>query len=159
MKLHTKKASAFLAPIAFSLIAGRIGALFQTPSLETWYPHLVKSRLTPPEFVFPLVWAVLHVSSGASPGVVLSHKSKAGTVFGVLYGVQLLLIVLWNIAFFHFQNPPAGMLVVFLMVFIAILYAKRAFSSFRASSYLFMPYVAWIVFAAYRNLYIVVYNA
>lgn len=46
----------YLLAIVFCLVLGGIASLLQKEALSEWYPFLVKSSLTPPGYVFPIVW-------------------------------------------------------------------------------------------------------
>ena len=41
----------------------------QTEALNNWYPFLAKSQITPPGYVFPIVWGILYILMGVSSSV------------------------------------------------------------------------------------------
>ena len=43
----------------------------QTEALNNWYPFLAKSQITPPDYVFPIVWGILYILMGISIGLIL----------------------------------------------------------------------------------------
>ena len=62
--------------IIFCLIIGFISSMFQTESMISWYPTLEKSVLTPPGFVFPIVWTLLYICIGISLAYILLQKPE-----------------------------------------------------------------------------------
>ena len=44
--------------ICFSV--GVMASYFQVDAIQTWYQFLNKSSLTPPNFIFPIVWSILY---------------------------------------------------------------------------------------------------
>ena len=48
--------------ICFSV--GVMASYFQVDAIQTWYPFLNKPSLTPPNFIFPIVWSILYFCMG-----------------------------------------------------------------------------------------------
>ena len=59
----TKTAFYCVFCVIICLLVGYISKDLQTQSLEQWYPMLEKSALTPPQYVFPIVWGALYILS------------------------------------------------------------------------------------------------
>ena len=55
-----KKLGYLLFPL-LTLGVGALAGYFAAPGIETIYPLLEKSSLTPPGYVFPIVWTVLYI--------------------------------------------------------------------------------------------------
>ena len=52
--------------VVISFVVGYLSRVLQGTSMEAWYPGLVKSSLTPPGYIFSLVWGVLYLLMGIS---------------------------------------------------------------------------------------------
>lgn len=117
------------------------------------YAELVQPPLSPPGWVFPIVWTALYLLMGyASYRVWVApaeeaQKKKALT----LYGLQLAANFIWPLLFFGGQWYLLSLLWLALL-WILILLTLRAFGAVeeRASD-LLVPYLLWVTFALYLN--------
>ncbi len=153
-----KKTLYLLIPVAVCFLVGFLGARFQVQSLAEWYPQLVKPSLTPPNWVFPIAWGILYLCMGLSVGLVLLSKSRDRNLLTTVFCVQLALNFLWSILFFALRNPLAGLIDIVLLDAAVIFYAVRSWKQTPAASVLFWPYAAWLLFASYLNLFILIHN-
>ena len=143
----------------FCLIVGMIAAMLQSDSLRDWYPFLNKPSLTPPDWVFPLVWTALFILMGIS--VALARRSaphKQRKVITGIFLVQLAVNFFWSIAFFYLQSPSAGLWVISILFALLLLYARKIRPLGRPGTYLFVPYIIWVGFAWYLNWRVVMLN-
>jgi len=153
-----KRFLAFAIPVAICFLIGFIASQFQEVAIETWYPYLNKPSVTPPNIVFPIAWSILYLCMGVSIGfVILSQNMQKRFLIG-LFVVQLILNFAWSFLFFYMQNPLYGLIDIILLDFLIITYIFKVYPVSKISSYLFIPYVLWVTFAAYLNLYIYLYN-
>lgn len=60
--------------ICFSV--GVMASYFQVDAIQTWYPFLNKPLLTPPNFIFPIVWSILYFCMGISIGLIWNTKHR-----------------------------------------------------------------------------------
>ncbi len=153
-----KKALYVLIPVVVCFLVGFTGACFQSEALAQWYPGLIKSSLTPPNAVFPVAWSILYLCMGISAGLVLMSESRDRRRLITLFCVQLALNFLWSILFFAMRDPLAGFIDIILLDIVVILYAVRSWQSVPLASVLFWPYIAWLLFASYLNLFILINN-
>jgi len=56
----------FIISISLPILAGIIGSIFTTPSIDLWYSTLIKPALNPPSWVFAPTWTSLYVLMGIS---------------------------------------------------------------------------------------------
>lgn len=150
MKLDIKK---LLIALAIPLAVGGIAALL-TGGGMTDYQNLVRPPLSPPGWLFPVVWSILYLlmgyasyrvaTSGANPEEI--RKALA------LYAIQLALNFLWPIFFFGLEWRLIAFFIL-LALWVAIFLTMRAFSSIdEKAGDLLLPYIIWVTFAAYLNL-------
>ena len=144
--------------VAICLFAGYVSRLLQASSLAGWYPSLVLSPLTPPAAVFPVVWGVLYVLMGVAAGTMWGVRSIYSRLMLTLFTTQLLMNILWSFCFFYMQSPLMGLVVLLLMDMLALMYVAGCFMVRRASGWLMVPYVLWLLFATYLNGFVAVYN-
>lgn len=154
----TKTAFYCVFCVIICLLVGYISKDLQTQSLEQWYPTLEKSALTPPQYVFPIVWGALYILSGLSVGLVLA-SDKSGKWFAVLaFCGQLAANFLWSFLFFGLQTPSFALIDCAALLALSIVYMRSAAEVSKIAGALFFPYVVWCAFATYLNLYIAIFN-
>lgn len=144
--------------VALCLFVGYVSRYLQAVSLAEWYPALVLSPLTPPSSVFPVVWALLYVLMGIAAGIMWGEYSVYSRLLFTLFSLQLVLNVLWSFCFFYMQSPLLGLIVIFAMDMLALMYVAGCFMVRRLAGWLMVPYMLWLLFATYLNGFIAVYN-
>lgn len=150
-----RKFFAYAIPIVLSIAIGAFGAYIQSPAITEWYPTLVKSPLSPPAVLFPIVWTILYILMGISLGAMVA---KGDMSLVRLWLVQLLVNFLWSVAFFALHSPLLGLIVILLLDVLVFTYTIYAFTSNTTSAWLFVPYLLWILFATYLTGYIYLNN-
>lgn len=153
MKDWLKLAISVLLP----LLAGFVGGLFTSSSVSTWYLTLNKPFFNPPDWVFGPVWTLLYILMGLSFYLVWVNKKKNNLALSI-FGIQLFLNLLWSVLFFGLRNPLFAFIEI-IFLWAAILCAIILFYRIdKNASYLLIPYILWVSFAAVLNLYLVVLN-
>ena len=134
------------------ILAAVLGSLASTNSgTDSWYLSLNKSELNPPGYVFGIVWPILYVLMMIS--AFLTYKK----VF-VVFNIQLIFNAAWSWLFFRFQMPLVSLLDIYLLIVMNIYILKLMYHESKIAFLLFLPYVLWISFASYLNLFIVINN-
>ena len=134
------------------ILAAVLGSLASTNSgTDSWYLSLNKSELNPPGYVFGIVWPILYVLMMIS--AFLTYKK----VF-VVFNIQLIFNAAWSWLFFRYQMPLVSLLDIYLLIVMNIYILKLMYHESKIAFLLFLPYVIWISFASYLNLFIVINN-
>lgn len=153
-----KKAWAYILPTLLCFAVGGVAAVLQSGSMREWYPFLIKPALTPPDFVFPVAWNIIYLCIGISAGRVLTSVSPdRKAVMGIWYG-QLLANFLWSVLFFTLRSPLLGLIDILVLDALVAWYIVRSSRIRKSAAWLFVPYLAWILFATYLNGYILAAN-
>ncbi|MBB4312834.1 TspO/MBR family protein [Roseospira marina] len=120
---------------------------------DDWYAALRKPWWTPPNWLFPLAWAILYALMSASAFLVWSFAQPGeGTVPLVVYAVQLGLNALWSPVFFGMRRMGLAYLVV-VSLWIAVLATAVLFFPINYwAGLLLMPYLVWVTVASFLNL-------
>jgi tryptophan-rich sensory protein len=153
-----KKSFSIIIAVVICLAIGWLSSLLNKAPIETWYPMLEKSSFTPPDYIFPIVWSVLYVLIGISAGLLYNVHSISKRALLILFAVQLLFNVSWSFFFFSMQSPILGFANLLILIALGVAYFIGTLWIKRPAAMFFLPYLAWILFAAYLNFYIVVYN-
>lgn len=155
MKIHWKK---LIVCLIIPLAIGGLATLFSGGMSS--YQITNQPPLSPPGWVFPIVWTLLYLLMGyASYRVLTSGADKEQIQKALrLYGVQLALNFLWPIIFFGFDAYlPAFMVLIGLWVLIFL--TLQAFSKIdETAGNLLLPYLLWVTFAGYLNLGVYLLN-
>ena len=151
MSLNSCRARRFTLILAV-IIAAAVGSMASTSAgTDSWYLSLDKSRLNPPSYVFGIVWPILYILMMVS--AFLAHKN----IFSIFI-IQLIFNAAWSWLFFRFQMPLIALLDIYLLIAINIYILNLMYKENKLAFFLFIPYVVWISFASYLNLFIVINN-
>lgn len=146
--------------IAATLLLGSTSGLITAGAVEGWYTEIEKPSFNPPDSVFGPVWTVLYILMGFSAGLVWSNGTEDPLVRRglALYGLQLLLNVLWSLFFFGLKSPGLALIDVTLLLLTIILCIRAFHPIDRWAAYLLVPYLLWVSFASILNAAILVLN-
>ena len=134
------------------ILAAALGSMASTSAgTDSWYLLLEKSDLNPPSYVFGIVWPILYILMMIS--AFLSYKK----VFSIFI-IQLFFNAAWSWLFFRFQMPLIALLDIYLLIALNIYILNLMYKENKLAFFLFIPYVVWISFASYLNLFIVINN-
>lgn len=147
-----------LSFVVISFAVGYLSSMIQEPSMQEWYPSLVKSPLNPPGIVFAIVWPVLYLLMGISAGIIWNMRSIYTWLTIFLFFVQLGLNLLWSVTFFGMQAPVVALVVLTLLFVAVLMYMAIAYMQRHLVAYLNIPYLLWLLFALYLNGFVVLYN-
>lgn len=147
------------ASFALVFFAAFLGSVLTSPSANSQWYDSIKPSITPPNFVFPIVWNVIFFLVALSLYISwTSAKNKdAKKPIAIVFGVNLLLNVLWSFLFFAKQNPFGAF---FDLIALWLTIAAMIFTVYRinkTSSYLLIPYLLWVSFAGVLN-YIIAFR-
>ncbi len=124
------------------------------------YKTLNQPPLSPPGWIFPIVWTVLYLLMGYSAYRVQVSGKDTATIRKALipYGIQLLLNFIWPIVFFGFHwYLTAFFILVALWVMIYVtIHQFDALDDLAGN--LLLPYILWVTFAGYLNLGVFLLN-
>lgn len=150
--------------MAISLVlaygAAFVGGLFTAGAVETWYPTLIKPALNPPSWIFGPVWTLLYALMAIAAWRIYETKrhNEEGETLLWVYAIHLVVNAAWSIAFFGLQNPALALAII-VVLWLMIAYLAAGFYRInRLAGYLLLPYLAWVSFASYLNLSIVLLN-
>lgn len=129
-----------LLSLLVSSIAGETGG--------DWYKSLNRSPLTPPGWVFGVVWPILYTMIG----YVLANLDVSNTSKYWLYA-NLILNYLWIIVFNRVRNYKYSFLIILGMIMTLVGFYITNMSQENLSLVL-IPYFIWLIFASFLNYYI-----
>ncbi len=146
-ELKVKPFVIFLAiPFAVQLLS-----YFVTKGSMDIYDRVKIPPLSPPSWLFPVVWTVLFGLMGISSYLVWNEDSPYTKQALGIYGIQLVFNLCWNVLFFVMEAFLVSLiwLMGLLILIIIMIAAFRRISP--AAAYLQIPYGLWVAFACYLN--------
>ena len=137
------------------IIGSLIGLL--TGNSES-FKTLVKPDFAPPGYLFPIVWTILYTLMGISFYLISESNSLNKDDATVIYIVQLIVNFLWSVLFFGLNLRLFSFFWIILLIVLVLIMIVRFFWINKLSAYLQIPYLLWLLFAAYLNLSIYLLN-
>ena len=114
-----------------------------------WYEN-IKPSITPPSFVFPIVWNILFILIAISLYFALT-SGKNTKLISFLFGINLLLNFLWSFLFFYLKQPSYSLIEIIFLWLSILLLIIYTWNINKTSSYLLIPYLLWVTFATLLN--------
>lgn len=155
MKIKNK--GAFIISILIPLAVGSISALISGSSMSA-YSTLNKPPLSPPGFIFPIVWTILYILMGISSYLIYVSGHENTKKALTLYGIQLFFNFCWSILFFSLSLYIFSFIWLVVLIFLILAMIIVFYSISPIAAYLQIPYLLWCMFAAYLNLTIFLLN-
>ena len=144
--------------LTLNFLALAIGGYFTGDGVPSnWYQNLNKAPWTPPGWVFGAAWTTIMICFAVFMSK-LHQKSENKNSILVLYGVQLVLNVVWNPIFFYFRDVTMGLVVISALTLLVFYFLFGYWRTIKAYSLLVLPYALWLSIATSLNLYILLYN-
>ena len=114
---------------------------------------IVKPPLSPPAWLFPVVWTILYIMMGISSYLILTSnaaKEQKDSAM-MLYWYQLAVNFLWPTFFFNFEWYFFSLLWLLLLWGLVLLMILTFYKIDKRAAWLNIPYLLWLTFAAYLN--------
>lgn len=155
MKTERKQ---LLTALAIPLLIGGLSALL-TGGMGG-FKILNKPPISPPGWLFPVVWTILYLAMGLASYLVYKsaapqYKKNNALLF---YGLQLFFNFFWSIIFFRWEMYLFAFVWLMVMWILIIITTLKFWKIDKRAGILMVPYLLWVTFAAYLNLGIYILN-
>ena len=147
-----------LLALAIPLAVGGLSALLSGGAGD--YRMLNQPPLSPPGWVFPVVWTILYLLMGEASYRIYTSGADAVAIRSALkaYILQLALNLIWSPVFFGLQMYLLAFFIL-LALWVAIFVTLRRFSDIdETAGNLLIPYLLWVTFAGYLNFGVFLLN-
>ena len=148
-----------IAALAISLAVGGLSAWVTKDAMER-FAELDQPPLSPPGWVFPVVWTILFILMGVASYLVgtsgMPWRERRNAL--LLYGVQLVVNFFWSIFFFNMGWYLFSFFWLALLWLLVLETIDLFWKISRSAGILLFPYLAWITFAGYLNFGIFLLN-
>ena len=143
---------------ALALLVGGLSSVITQGEMEA-FSALRQPPLSPPGWVFPVAWTILYLLMGIGMAIVWrksdgERRRRAVTI----WGVQLAANFLWPLLFFLWQLRLLSLVwLAVLLILVANMTSEFEKTSVNAAR-MQIPYLLWLLFAAYLNLGVWILN-
>ena len=138
--------------IGLTLLLPGIVAFLIRDSFST-YKDLVQPMFAPPSYLFPVAWTILYILMSIAV-IFVKDNDKCLKI----YYIQLILNIIWTPIFFSFGNYLLALIDLIFLLLLVIYMTYLFYKENNKTIYLLIPYVLWLLFAGYLNLFIYLYN-
>ena len=152
-----KKWLPYIISIAIALGVGGLGAVLTMNSMDI-YSTLNQPALSPPGFLFPIVWTILYTLMGISAAIIYKTDDPERTQALKIYAFQLIVNFLWTIIFFNLRQFLFSFIWLVLLDVLVVIMISKFHKISPLAAWLQIPYLLWILFATYLNLGIYLLN-
>lgn len=146
---HIKYPKVLTTSFALVIAAAVIGSLLTDTT--GWYQQ-VKPGITPPNFVFPVVWAILFILLGLSmyfTWINADAEQKPNLI--LLFGLNLIFNVYWSFLFFKVKMPLPAFIDLILLWATILALMVYVWKISKKSAWMLLPYLVWVSFAGVLN--------
>lgn len=138
--------------IGLTLAVGVLSGLLSRPGMQGFEETVLQPPLSPPSFLFPVVWTILYALMGIGAARIrLSEPSLWGSCSIRLFVAQLVVNFFWSLIFFNARS----FVLAFLWLLLLLGLVWWMFITFRKvdkwAALLQLPYLLWLTFAAYLS--------
>lgn len=142
-----------IASLIIVYLVAFVGSMFTSQGVDSEWYEQIKPNITPPDYVFPIVWNILFFLIALSLyfAYTSAKSKKLRNKIMLVFGINFLLNILWSLFYFTLKNPAAafiGLILLWLSI-LAMIYTTHRIN--KLSTYLLVPYLLWVSFAGILN--------
>ena len=137
--------------IGTALAVGLLSALLTTGGMDI-YNDIITPVLSPPSWLFPVVWTILFILMGISAGTIYldktATKSQKNSAL-LTYALSLFVNFFWSIIFFNLRAFLFAFIWLLLLLLLILRTIIKYYNINKTAAYLQIPYALWVTFAGY----------
>ena len=135
--------------ILLSEAVGGLAGLLTREGVKLFNATAVQPPLSPPAWVFPIVWGILYALMGISTARIALTENKTGLN---LFIIQLIVNFFWSLLFFNAEAYAFCAVWLVLLWWLVALMILTFYKGDRLAAWLQIPYLLWLTFALYLNV-------
>ncbi len=141
----------FVISLLIPLLGGLLSGLLARGGIGN-FDLLKKASLTPPGWVFAVVWPILYLLMGYSSYLIMEENDYHSDCCLKIYYLNLFINFLWSPLFFGLGLRLFSFIWIILLDIVVIYMAICFYKVNKKATYLLIPYLVWLSFATYLNL-------
>ena len=138
--------------IGLAEAVGGLSAWLSREGMKAYSETVAQPPLSPPMWLFPVVWGILFLLMGYSAGrIYLAPESRERSRGLNLFVAQLIINFFWSLIFFNAQAFGLAfvwLILLWVLVLLMILTFRKVDP---LAAWLQVPYLLWLTFAAYLS--------
>lgn len=146
-----------LVNIIIPLAVGTLAGLLTREGMQD-YNNVIKPSLSPPDWLFPIVWTILYTLMGISTYLIYNKDSNINKTSFIVYAFQLAINFIWPIFFFGFGAYLFAFIILIVLIILVIAMIFLFYKENIIAAKLQVPYLIWLLFAAYLNISVYLLN-
>lgn len=141
-------------------ITALLASYFTKHGMAGFYDTLELPGATPPNHYFSYAWGAIYILLFLSFFIILNSQKSLEEFdeANALFAMQLFLQILWTFSFFYMEQLYASAVVIVILDMVAALMLHTFFFINKRAFVLLVPYLAWLLFATYLNIFIIFLN-
>lgn len=139
-----------------TFIVGTFFSFFTMNSMDTFKD--LSKPINVPGVLFPIVWSILYLLMSISCYLIVQSNDKDKKEGIILYAIQLVINSLWTLIFFGLGAYLLSFIWIIILLIVVIIMLAKFYNINKIAMYINIPYVLWLLFAAYLNLGIYLLN-
>lgn len=130
------------------------------PMDNSFYSSLNLPPLTPPNWVFSVVWIIIYILIAVSTTIIFTKYdfSNRSRKYWLTFAINFLFNQVFSFVFFNVQSLLLSFIVVLIVFLTAIALYKQTKILNSLAAKLLIPYLIWLVVALYLSLGILILN-
>ena len=141
-----------LISIVSAELAGAVSALLSGGEFRGYFETLNKPPLSPPAWVFPVVWAALYALMGYSAYLIYLSDNRGRSRALAVYISQLAANFLWSPVFFGKMSFIGGIVIIAALDILVAVMMIRFYGIRRKATLMNIPYLVWCLYATYLTV-------
>ncbi len=138
--------------VLIAVSVGALAGLFSRSGMKLYEQTAQQPPLSPPMWLFPVVWTVLYVLMGISAGLVAQEEDSPARRKSLnLMVAQLVVNFFWPLYFFNLQAYGFALLWLLLLWVMVLAMIQQMRKVVPLAGWLQIPYLLWLTFALYLN--------
>lgn len=138
--------------IIITFVVGSFFSFFTMNNMDTFKE--LEKPINVPGILFPIVWSILYLLMSISLYIVIDKNRNSL----IIYSIQLIINSLWTLIFFGFGAYLLAFICIILLLIAIVIMIAKFYNIDKKAAYLNIPYLLWVLFAAYLNLGIYLLN-
>ena len=138
--------------IIITFVVGSFFSFFTMNNIDTFKE--LEKPINVPGILFPIVWSILYLLMSISLYIVIDKNRNSL----IIYSIQLIINSLWTLIFFGFGAYLLAFIWIILLLIAIVIMIAKFYNIDKKAAYLNIPYLLWVLVAAYLNLGIYLLN-
>ena len=156
--MDKKNWKTYIGWILLCELVGIVSAIVTREGMQIYETMVEKPALTPPGWVFGVVWTILFALMGISSARISLRDGQGSRRALNIFAVQLVVNFFWPLFFFNAMAYGFSFVWLLILWALVVWMILRFYRLDKTAALLQLPYLAWLSFAAYLNFSVVLLN-